>query len=101
MDNLREPKLKRTDYWLRLLLALMYFGLVFYLIRLLVGIVLVMQFILVAFLGKTNDRLVRFTGDLNRFSYHVLQFLTWNSDDRPFPFSDWPGPENQNHTDNS
>ena len=101
MDNLIEPKLKRTDHWLRLLLALVNFGLVFNLVMLLVGIALVMQFILVAFLGKTNGRLIGFTRDLNRFSYHVLQFVTWNSNYRPFPFSDWPGPEIQHHTDNS
>ena len=95
MDELTEPRLKRGDHWLRLVIALAYFGLLFYLGRILVGLVLIVQFLLIAFLGDANRRLLDFTADLNRFSYHILQFVTWNSDDRPFPFSDWPGPENQ------
>ena len=95
MDELKDPRLKRGDHWLRLVIALVYFGLLFYLVRILVGLALIVQFVLVAFVGETNRRLLDFTADLHRFSYHVLQFVTWNSDDRPFPFSDWPGPENQ------
>ena len=95
MDELKEPRLKRGDHWLRLVIALVYFGLLFYLVRILVGLALIVQFILVAFVGQTNRRLLDFTADLHRFSYHALQFVTWNSDDRPFPFSDWPGPESQ------
>ena len=95
MDELKEPRLKRGDHWLRLVIALVYFGLLFYLVRILVGLALIVQFVLVAFVGQTNRRLLDFTADLHRFSYHALQFVTWNSADRPFPFSDWPGPENQ------
>ena len=92
MDKLKEKKIKNPDYWVRLLLVLLYFGLVFYLVRALVGIALVLQFVIVALSGKTNHRVVHFTGNLNQFSYHVLQYVTWNTDNRPFPFSDWPGP---------
>ena len=95
MDELKEPRLKRGDHWLRLVIALAYFGLLFYLVRILVGLALIVQFMFVAFVGETNRRLLDFTADLNRFSYHVLQYVTWNSNDRPFPFSDWPGPVNQ------
>jgi hypothetical protein len=95
MDDLKEPKVRNRDHWLRLVTALIYFVLLFYLVRILVGVALVVQFILVAFVGEANYRLIRFTSDLNRFSYHVLQFVTWGSDQRPFPFSDWPGPEKQ------
>lgn len=96
MVQLTEPRLKRGDHWLRLVIALVYFGLLFYLVRILVGIALILQFVHIAFRGDANSRLLSFTGDLHRFSYHVLQFVTWNSDHRPFPFSDWPGPERQN-----
>jgi cobalamin synthase len=98
MNDFSEPRLKRGDHWLRLVIALTYFGLLFYLVKVLVGLALAVQFILVAFVGEANHRLLGFTGDLHRFSYHVLQFITWNSNDRPFPFSDWPGPQNQNPT---
>ena len=96
MDELIESQPKRSDYCIRLVIALVYFGLLFYLVKTVVGLVLLAQFILGIFAGQINRRLVDFTGDLNRFSYHVLQYLTWNSNDRPFPFSDWPGPDDQN-----
>ena len=96
MDELIESRLKRGDHWLRMVIALVYFGLLFYLVKTVIGVVLLTQFVLSIFTGKVNRRLVDFTGDLNRFSYHVLQYLTWNSNDRPFPFSDWPGPDDQN-----
>ena len=97
MDEFRQPKLKHSDHWLRLLLALLYFGLLFYVVKLIVGIVLLVQFFFGAFVGQANHRLINFSADLNRFSYHTLQYLTWNTDDRPFPFSDWPGPDDQDH----
>ena len=37
MDELKEPRLKRGDHWLRLVIALVYFGLLFYLVRILVA----------------------------------------------------------------
>ncbi|MBO66950.1 MAG: glucose-1-phosphate thymidylyltransferase [Acidiferrobacteraceae bacterium] len=96
MNELMEPRFGRADHWLRLVFALLYFGLIFYLVRILVGLVLVAQFILAAALGEPNDRLLRFTEDLHSFSYHALRFITWNTDDRPFPFSDWPSPQGTN-----
>ena len=101
MDELTEFRLRGGNHWLRLVIALVYFGLLFYVVKTVIGLVLLAQFILGIFSGEVNRRLVDFTGDLNRFSYHVLQYLTWNSNDRPFPFSDWPGPDDQNpiHSD--
>lgn len=96
MDELIKSRLKRGDHWLRLVIALVYFGLLFYLVKTVIGLVFLTQFVIALSAGKVNRRLLDFTGDLNTFSYHVLQYLTWNSNDRPFPFSDWPGPDDQN-----
>jgi hypothetical protein len=95
MDELTKSRLKRGDHWLRLIIALVYFGLLFYLVKTVIGLVLLTQFVIGLFSGTVNRRLLDFTGNLNCFSYHVLQYLTWNSNDRPFPFSDWPGPDDQ------
>ena len=96
MNELTEPRFRRADHWLRLVFALVYFGLLFFLVRILVGLALVVQFILAAVIGEPNARLLRFTADLHSFTYHALRFVTWNTDHRPFPFSDWPGPEDSN-----
>ena len=36
-----------------------------------------------------------FLADLNAFTFSALQYVTFNSDQRPFPFSDWPAPEDK------
>ena len=61
----------------------------------LIGASLVFQSVMVVVRGTVNPRLQRFTADLNRFCYSTLQYLTWNTDQRPFPFCDWPSPDEQ------
>ncbi|HBP83988.1 MAG TPA: DUF4389 domain-containing protein, partial [Gammaproteobacteria bacterium] len=38
------------------------------------------------------ERLRSFTQDLNSFIYAALQYVTFNTDEKPFPFCDWPAP---------
>ena len=42
---------------------------------------------------QTNDRLLRFGGELSDFLYQIFLYLTFNSEEKPFPFADWPGRE--------
>jgi hypothetical protein len=37
-----------------------------------------------------NPRLVEFAPGLSRYIYEILRYVTYESDERPFPFSDWP-----------
>ena len=43
--------------------------------------------------GQDAERLHSFTQDLNSFIYSALQYVTFNTDEKPFPFSDWPAPD--------
>jgi hypothetical protein len=49
----------------------------------------VVQFIF-ALLGGPNERLTRFGGALARYLQQVAAYLTFASDELPFPFADWP-----------
>lgn len=40
--------------------------------------------------GRDNDELRRFGHSLATFMYEALQFLTYNTEHKPFPFADWP-----------
>ena len=43
-----------------------------------------------------NDEIIRlkeFSSSLNEFNYQIGQFFTLNTEQKPFPFSDWPTPE--------
>ncbi len=51
--------------------------------------VAIIQFIL-ALLSVPNERLVQFGGGLARYLQQVAAYLTFASDELPFPFTDWP-----------
>ena len=51
-------------------------------------------------LAEDAERLQSFTQDLNTFIYSALQYVTFNTDEKPFPFCDWPAPDQSDGTRN-
>ena len=95
MTSELSTRMRSGQTWLRLALMIIYFFVVYTVVRLLVGISMLFQFVHQLVKGAQAERLHEFTADLNSFSYSVLQYLTFNSDERPFPFCDWPAPNDQ------
>jgi len=58
----------------------------------LMGIV-IFQFAKYLLNGEPNQRLSRFSESLASYVYAVIRFLTFASDDKPFPFAPWPSQE--------
>lgn len=52
--------------------------------------VVVIQLLHQLVLREPNQNLLNFSAELSRYIYLVLQFLCFNSDEKPFPMSDWP-----------
>ncbi|MFT5113714.1 MAG: hypothetical protein ACI8P9_003045 [Parasphingorhabdus sp.] len=77
-------------HWLRLLWMLLFFYLIFYALKLVIAVTALTQFILVIVNSEPNETLKSFSGRINRYSYEILQFLTFNKDRKPFPFSEFP-----------
>ena len=48
------------------------------------------QFISNLVTGQSNTRILEFGQSLSLFVYQIWQFLTFNSESLPFPFSPWP-----------
>lgn len=67
------------------------FAVIYNIAEMVVTLVAVFQFLATLFTGSPNQRLLSFGETLSRYFYHVMRFLTFASDDRPFPFRDWPG----------
>ena len=64
-----EPTERRPgETWLRLVVMLVYFFIVFYVVKFLVGVSMLFQFVLVVFRGSVNIRLKKLIADLNLFS---------------------------------
>ena len=74
--------------WLRLLWMFLFFLLLFYGVKVVVLVSAVCQFVLVLINGTPNERLRAFSGRLNQFGYEILEFITFRSSRKPFPFSE-------------
>jgi len=53
-------------------------------------VVVIVQFIKVLFSADTNQKLVSFGESLSQYQYQILMFLTYNTEQHPYPMSDWP-----------
>lgn len=53
-------------------------------------IVTIIQFVLALLSDAPNDRLVSFGRNLGKYLQQIVNFLTFASEEIPFPFSDWP-----------
>jgi hypothetical protein len=87
-----EQHIKSRTTWLRLLFMLILIFL-YGVSRVVVGAVVLLQFLWVLFTGETNERLRGLGQSLATYTYQVIRYLTYNTDSRPFPFDDdWPSP---------
>lgn len=85
-----ENNIKSRSTWLRLLFIIVC-GFLYALSRLVVFVVVVLQFFWLLFTGEPNSRLSAAGQSLATYTYQLVRYLTFNSDVRPFPFDDdWP-----------
>ena len=83
-QNIRERKV-----WLRGLYMLLF--LIFYSVaKVIVFAVIIFQFLITLVTGSSNERLVELGNGLSMYLYQILLFLTFNNDQHPYPFSEWP-----------
>lgn len=52
--------------------------------------VVIAQFLFAIFSGAANDSLRRLGDQIASYIYQSLQFLIYNTEEKPFPFSEWP-----------
>jgi len=53
-------------------------------------VVILFQFLTVLFTAETNKKLIHFGQSLSIYNYQIMMFLTYNSEEHPFPLGDWP-----------
>ncbi|MGD8354025.1 MAG: DUF4389 domain-containing protein [Pseudomonadota bacterium] len=76
--------------WLRGIFMLL-FALIYSVAEVVVFFVILLQFFFVLFAGHQNIRLREFGDSLSIFVYQIISYWTYNSEERPFPFAQWPG----------
>ena len=75
--------------WIRLGFMLV-FALLLMAGSLIISIIVVMQFALVLVTGSDNENLRNLGQGLGKWIYQAFMFLTFNSEEKPFPFDEWP-----------
>lgn len=95
MDNQQEKtNLLDAAIWLRLLFMLLFVVLV-QLAAAVMWVVVVLQFLFNLFSGASNQQLSKLGAGLSLYIYQSWQFLNFNSDEKPYPFQDWPSAPDQ------
>jgi len=94
MTTLNENDIKKfvkdKDTWLRFV-YLVVFGFAFYLSIILTFATSIFQFLAKLFGGQSFAGLAEFGDNLATYQAQVTRFLTFSSDEKPFPFAPFPG----------
>ena len=80
---------EQSTRWIRALYRIL-FAILFKAAEFVMWVVVVIQLAIALATGSPNQRLQRFGKQLAIYAYSLWMFLTYNTEKRPFPFSDWP-----------
>lgn len=78
-------------------LYLLFFLLIGYLVGVITFFIVIVQFIFNAILKKPNEQLQDFGQSLGMYFHDIILFVTYNSDEMPFPFKKWPARTRTKH----
>jgi hypothetical protein len=89
MDENTKATLTNLDTWKRGLFMIV-FAIISGVAKLVVTVVAVFQFITLLFKGQANEAVIPFGQNLSTYLYQITLFLTFKTDEMPFPFLDFP-----------
>ena len=78
-----------TNTWMRGLYMLLV-GVVFKIATILVMAVAILQFLFKLLSGGVNPRLCAFGDDFGAYAAEIIRFLCYQTERKPYPFSEWP-----------
>ena len=87
-DGLRE-RLTSRHLWSRALYMVL-FMVAYVVAETLLTLTVIFQFVSVLITGSANGPLLKFGLNLSTYIYQIVCFQTFNTEEKPFPFSDWP-----------
>ena len=81
--------IRSAQLWIRLAYMLGFLLLLSF-VRIILLLVIGGQFLTLLLTGSDNKNLRNFGQSLASWIFQIMQFLTFNSNSKPFPFDDWP-----------
>ena len=89
MTNKSQHSTADPSIWQRLLYMLLFF-IIYGVTEIVIYAVVIFQFFAVLITGQSNPRLLVFGQNLSTYVYQIMRFLTFNSEQLPFPITAWP-----------
>ncbi|MCX6129991.1 MAG: DUF4389 domain-containing protein [Proteobacteria bacterium] len=87
--ELIKENIKNVETWRRGIPMLVLFISFYSLVQPMLIAIMLVQFIAQLFFQKRLDNLYAFSSDLANYSRNIWMFLSYNSDQKIFPFADW------------
>jgi hypothetical protein len=89
MDETLKHRLTSGEFWTRALYMIL-FGIAYSVAEIVLTLVVIFQFFAALFTSRVNEPLLKLGQNLSRYIYQIIRFETFNTEEKPFPFSDWP-----------
>jgi hypothetical protein len=89
MDDKIKAKLTNLNTWKRGLFMLL-FGIFSGVAKFIVSLVAIFQFLTLLFKGEVNQAVIPFGQNLSTYIYQITLFLTFKTNEMPFPFIAFP-----------
>ena len=79
----------RKKIAIRLLYTIL-FLMVFEILKIIIQLSVIFQYIYLLIAKNYNNRIRNFTNKVSVYAYKVLRYVTLNENDKPYPFKDFP-----------
>ncbi|WP_221798563.1 DUF4389 domain-containing protein [Oceanobacter mangrovi] len=89
-----QSSVTSESFWFRTLYTVIFFVVV-RILDLILLVATIVQWLARLFSGEVSSSVARFSYSLGLYYQQVVHYLTGCSDEKPFPFSDWPEPAPQ------
>ena len=86
VENIKSAKTWKRGFFLLVFVAILWFS------RILLYLAALAQFLTVLVTRRPIVRLLPFGRSLSVYVQEICMFLTWNREEKPFPWSPWPEP---------
>lgn len=86
-----KSNMKNSHNWQRLLFMAL-FAILLQLASAVMWVLCSIQFLFSLLTGQDNENLRQLGSSIASFVHQALQYLSYNTDDKPFPFGAWPEP---------
>lgn len=89
MEYADRSQFKDVAFWRRTLYMVL-FMIAYAIAEMIAGLIVVVQFVTILINGRANETLLRFGNSLSAYVRQMLRFVMYNTEQMPYPFSDWP-----------